>query len=183
MKLNEIFDTEIKNLHWQSHGRYLLAGIKIDKIFFTIQIERKPLLIFDNSIKVKSAEVSFFRTYEQDEDKAFSTYDDLKQSPVSIYGSIANALANQFKDFDAFYFSAERKHSSSEKQFQQKKKIYFTLADRLRRKGSNVDLFELETPSSQEYLVTKVKPSAKSNLKNELKEALSQLSIFSSILP
>lgn len=173
MKLYEIFDSKINNLQWQVHGRYLLSGVIIDDQQYTIQIEKKPLLFFDNPQAVKSAEVSFFKTNEDDSEKAFSTQNNFKKTPVSVYGVIANALVDQFYNFDAFYFSAEKRHSNTEKEFQQKKTIYFLLADRLRKKIPNVQLFELETSTAQEYLVSKIEPIGK--MKNHLKEALSNL--------
>lgn len=172
MKLNEIFDSKIENLQWQQNGRHLLSSIFIDDQQYIIQIEKKPLLFFDNALKIKSAEVSFFKADEEDSEKAFSTQNNFKKNPVSVYGVVINALIDQFNNFDAFYFSAERRHSNSEKEFQQKKMIYFMLADRLRKKISNVELYELENERAAEYLVSKIKPNYK--LKNTLKEALLQ---------
>lgn len=170
MKLNEIFDSKIDNLHWQTHGKYLLTAVMIDEHEYIIQIEKRSLLFFDNPLKVKSAEVSFFKADEKDNEKAFSTQHVFKKTPVSVYGVITNALIEQFNNFDAFYFSAEKRHSNNQKEFDQKKAIYFMLADRLKKKISGVELYELESETAAEYLVSKIEPNHK--LKSALKEAL-----------
>jgi hypothetical protein len=130
MKLTEIFDTDVA-IHWQRNGRFELGGIVFSGHEYIIQIETKPLM-FNELLGRKTAEVSFFRNTE-DSEAAHSTTGDIKQ-PFALYGSVASGLLKRFQDFDAFYFAAESRHSSSNDQFISKTNIYNFLADQLTKR-------------------------------------------------
>lgn len=152
MNISEIFDSSLLDIRWQINGRYILCSFKIKDSEYQIQIEKKPLP-YDELKGKRTAEVSFSRNDIDDIEKSHST---TKSSdfPGRIYGIVSNALTKKFEDFDAFYFIANRRHSSSTEEFELKTKIYFMLADRIAKK-IGVFFYESKDSSDNIFLVTR----------------------------
>jgi hypothetical protein len=148
----KFFDTSI-DLEWQRNGRYKLCSFKYGEFQYTIQIENKPIHITELKGK-NTAEISFFRTDLSDE-ATHSTTGDI-DLPFKIYGVVANALAEKYHEYDAFFFSAISRHSSSKKELDTKAKIYFFLADKLSKKvGGKV--YDNKDQHGLEFIVSKIK--------------------------
>jgi hypothetical protein len=172
MKLYEIFNSKV-DLMWQKQGRFDLAPISFEGLPYQIQIEKKPLYdVFVEALKIKSAEVSFYKVDVDNEDKAHSTSNDFKINPAMLYGVIANSVSEKFSEYEAFYFSAERKHSNSEKEYKQKCKIYFFLADKLKKNSNNTTYYENETNLKKEFLVCKKEITPNKHFKSPFFENL-----------
>ena len=158
MQLIEIFDTDLP-LAWNKNGNIEQAVFKCDEEIYVIQIEIKPLLDIPELKGKKTAEVSFFKHVEGEEnsDKNFST-NQTKTFSISVYSVVGRNLKRKFADFDAFYFSAEKRHSNDVKEFDRKKQIYRSLADRLRKDISyNIKIYETENNSSATFIVSDIK--------------------------
>lgn len=176
MLLDEIFN-HTEQLNWQLNGRFELAEFTVDNVKFQIQIDRKPLDAFADLKNKKTAEVSFFREDIQNHDDAHSTAGNSKKISVKVYGAVLNGLKDKFDNYDAFYFTAERKHSTNQEEFEAKNRIYFYMSDRIAKHFHTlVYFYEKETSAKTEYLVSKIKLSEQtkedSGLKNALSEAL-----------
>ncbi len=144
--------------------------MKLEEIF---QIERKPIPEIDSS---KTAEVSFFRNDISDINAAFSTTGTAK-SPLRIYGIVANLLADKFKSYDAFYFIAEKRHSSSSEELAQKVKIYSFLANRL-ASNTGARFYNDKTNYEEAFLVSKIQPTG-NKFVDEQKQALESFRLSS----
>lgn len=172
MKLNEIFDTDlhIEPKDWKQQGRFLMTGFKLNGQGYTIQIERKPIEGISNG-----AEFSFFRNEIKDNEAAFSTTN-TQIGPTLIYGIVANAVLPMINNFDAILITAERRHSSSEEEYNAKLRIYNTLVQRTQRK-SGYRLYTIPEQYQQnnqytEWLLSKIPPKENSLFKDEQKLAL-----------
>lgn len=130
MRMDEIFNTKTE-LKWQQHSKFELTNFICMDAKYVIQIEKKQLP-FDDLRNKKTAEISFFRDFE-DSEMAHSTTNDV-DFPFKVYGIVANSLITKFNEFDAFYFVANKRHSKTAEQFESKKKIYRFIADRLAKK-------------------------------------------------
>ena len=172
MLLQEIFDTDIniKPEDWQENGRFLMVSFIINQQGYTIQLERKPIEGIQNA-----AEVSFFRNDVEDSEVAFSTTNNQPRS-LLVYGIVANAIPPIADRFDALLIVAERRHSSSEKEYQTKQRIYNSLVQIITR----IPKFSLYTiPEEYErnqaytrWLVSKIPPETGSRFRDEQKIAL-----------
>lgn len=172
MLLSEIFDTHI-DLQWQRSGRYELAAFDYEGLPYTIQLEKHNFLDLRELYDKNVVEASFFRNDVDDEDQAFSTSNDSKSPPVKIYGAVKNALQDKFENFEVLYFLADRKHSSSEKEYQQKIKIYLTLAKMLKRAASfKTWYYEKEEAGKYYFVLSKFQLQHPGNFVNPLQEAL-----------
>jgi hypothetical protein len=175
MTLIEIFDSKLNNV-WQKHGKFELTKFEYFDIPYIIQIEKKNLLI-PGLEKQLCAEVSFHREGLED-DKAFSTTNEVKEIPVKVYGVVANGLQDKFTEYDVFYFSAERKHSANNKEFTSKKSIYKFIAERI-SKRANTFYYERENTYSKDFLISTMKLTSdqeeSSKFKNPLKEVLKKI--------
>lgn len=175
MKLIEIFDhTEI--LDWQRNGKFELAKLILDNAAYLLQIESKLLFPKNQVLELvgkKTAEVSF-NLLDIAGDNSFSTSNS-STKPIKVYGAVLNGLAEKFTDYDAFYFSAERRHSKTEEEFESKKEIYLLAANKAKKRTGAL-LYESEDGRGAYWLLSKIKLSAESleNIKmaNPLKEAL-----------
>jgi len=172
MRINEIFDTNIgiKPEHWQQKGRFLLVSFKINEQGYIIQIERKPIEGITNAV-----EISFFRSDVTDSEAAFSTTNDQKR-PINVYGIVLNAVLPMIKNYDAMLVTAERRHSSSDDEYETKIRIYNTLVDKMSRQ-SGVKLYTIPKEYNQnkkytQWLVSNTPPSENSPFKDEQKLAL-----------
>lgn len=172
MKLNEIFDTDlhIKPSQWQQRGRFLMVGFKINNQGYTIQFEKKPIEGISNS-----AEFSFFRNDITDSEAAFSTTNNEK-SPSKVYGIAANAALLMIDGFDAIMITAERRHSSSNEEYNSKIRIYNSLVQSIQRK-KEFKLYTIPEEYQQhkqytKWLLSKVPPKTDSPFKDEQKLAL-----------
>jgi len=172
MKLSEIFDSDV-DLQWQINGRFILTSFTANGIPYLIQIEKKPLY-FDELKDKKTAEVSFARNDIEDTEKAHST---AKSSNFSAptYGVVANALTKKFEDFDAFYFTANRRHSSSQDEFQSKANIYGILGNRIAKK-TGAFFYEGKEGADSVFLVSRIKVE-KPGLVIEAEEARKQYNL------
>jgi len=151
VKIVEILNTKI-HLVWVNHDRFELTNFSAEGIEYVIQIEKKPLP-FDELKNQKTAEISFFRT-DDDSERAYLT-SHLERHQFSVYGAVANALAEKFNDYDAFYFVANRRHSDDDEQFRIKKKIYRFAADRMAKKIGA--FLYVNSGTDEDFLVTRVK--------------------------
>lgn len=172
MRLNEIFDTDlgISPEDWNQQGRFLLTRFKINGQGYIIQLERKPIEGIKNA-----TEVSFFRSDINDSDAAFSTTNQ-QMSPATVYGIVANAVLPVADKFDAILVNAERRHSSSDKEYQAKLRIYNSLVQGLGRRAGfrNYTIPEQYQQNRQHtsWLISKVPPEQNSPFKDEQKMAL-----------
>lgn len=153
MQISEIFDTNL-NLTWQTSGRFLLSSFKFETGQYLVQIEIKPIKFLSLKGK-KTAEISFSRNDIEDGEAAHSTTSDEK-IPFKVYGAVSNALMEKFDEFDAFYFIANRRHSKDDSEFEAKKRIYFSLADRLSKK-IGAYFYEQKSGADEEFLVSKIR--------------------------
>jgi len=187
MLFSEIFNHQVE-LKWQKTGRYEMCEFTINDHTYQVQVEKKPLNFHLQELKGKiTAEVSFFRQDLAGED-AFTTTNKTKTSSPKIYCAVANGLREKFKNYDAFYFIAEKLHSKTSEEFQSKKKIYFVMADNIRRTNGTY-FYELESASKVEFLITKIKLSKETQEDTKLRnaqqvalEACGMKSIFSDSL-
>lgn len=151
MKLGEIFNSSI-NLTRQHTGRYELAGVSVNEVEYVIQVETRSLP-FDELTEKRTAEISFFRNIPNAERAHSTTHD--QPYPASVYGIVMNALKSKFQEYDAFLFTVLRRHSSSDSEFDTKRRIYSFVADRI-AKDVGAHILEQEEPDGVVYLVTKV---------------------------
>lgn len=172
MLLQEIFDTDlnIKPEDWQENGRFLMVSFIINQQGYTIQLERKPIEGIQNAV-----EISFFRNDVEDSEAAFSTTREQSRS-LLIYGIVANAIPPIVDKFDALLIVAERRHSSTEKEYQTKQRIYNSLIQIVTRlQGFRLYTIPEEYKQNQMYtrwLISKIPPEEGSRFKDEQKLAL-----------
>jgi hypothetical protein len=167
MKLSEIFDSA-PPIQWQTNGRFELGSISYHDFTYVVQVEHKPLHIVGLNGK-RTAEVSFHRDLH-DSELAHSTTGDIGQ-PFVLYGAVANGLLEKFKQYDAFYFIANHRHSESADQFESKRQIYFFLANRM-AKLIGAKFYERSTPPDYEFIVSKLDLPSASGYVIEAVEAL-----------
>jgi hypothetical protein len=172
MKLQEIFDSAI-NVEWQKNGKFELAGF-VSGEKYVIQIERRNFSQFPELAKYKTAEVSFFRYDINNPDSAFSTAPQSINVPVKVYGIVYNAIKSKFSEYDAFYFIAARKHSKSAAEFNSKKEIYASLADKLVKHLSDIFYYENDEGIDAQYLISRVKLSDETKQQTKLTHPLSE---------
>jgi hypothetical protein len=179
MEIWEIFDSSIKDLKWQKTGRFELTEFEVDSQSFIIQIEQKRLHL-PSLNAFKTAEVSFFRK-DLDGEKAFSTGNQ-STIPSSVYGIVSNSLLDKFKEYDAFFCTAEKRHSLSQSEFETKVKIYSMISNKI-SKRLGAYYFEKESVDYCAFLVSRQKLSSEdqdsSGLKNPLNEAMKALGLGS----
>jgi len=174
MLLKEIGDTK-RNLQWQKHGNFELSSFTENDEEYQIQIEKKPIFKIPELKGKKVAEVSFFLKNEDDSEKSFSTVKS-KNPAFKVYSIVANSLLEKLNEYDAFYFLAERRHSSeSEEEYETKKEIYRFFADKVKRVNGR-RYYEKEDYTGHIYLVSSIPLSHEtqdsSEFKNPLKEAM-----------
>lgn len=179
MKICEIFDTNL-DVEWQQNGRFELAMFTYGEDYI-IQIEKRKLHGFQELNKAKTAEVSFFRKNIEDGVATFSTTKQSVDVPVRIYAIVLNAISGKMDDYDAFFFSAEAKHSKTQDEYDSKKSIYSAISDKIAKKMIGITYYERETNYSGEYLITKIELSEetqnKTNFKNPRDEAIKALNL------
>lgn len=171
MLLWEIFDTEL-DIEWKKSGIFDLGPFVWDDKKYIIQIENKQL-DFPELIKKRTAEISFFRSDKEGE-VAFSTSNDTS-FPIRVYGVVANALTKKVSNYDAFYFSAEKRHSKNEKEFKIKTDVYDLISDRI-AKNVGMKLYIHLDADKNRYLISRIKIKS-DKFKNPLKEALKDIGI------
>jgi len=168
MELWEIL-TSTAVIDWEHKGNFELGEFTVDDRRFVIQIERKnPPGAFDPSSRF--AEVSFW-SHGVDGDDAFKS-DGRFTSPARVYGIVANALIDRFSDYDAFYFSAERRHSEDVKEFEARTGIYNWAAERI-SKRIGADYLENRGITANEFVVSRKRVSMP-GFSNPAKEALQE---------
>jgi hypothetical protein len=173
MKLEEIFDTS-SNLPWQTYNNYLLTSFKMDNIEYIIQIENKPLFnISKNLLNKKTAEISFFVQGLNDID-AFSTLDNNSKS-LKIYGIVFNALVPKIKDYDAIVISINNQHSSNQKEYKSKKRIYKFLMDRMKSFFGNFVYEYTDRTLGLQYIISKERLILNESLRCTPLEMISKL--------
>jgi methionine synthase II (cobalamin-independent) len=174
LKIQEIFDN-YADIVWQQNGRFELASFVCGEKY-VIQIDRKNLNQFPELKRSRVAEISFFRYDVDDSDAAHTTARQDLDVPVKVYGIVLNALLKKMEEYDAFFFSAETKHSRTLEEYKSKKSIYFWIADRVSKKLSGVTLYEYECNVSAQFLISKIKLAKETQnatgFKNALAEAL-----------
>lgn len=171
MKLNEIFDSKIENFQWQKSGNYKLGQFEIDNVPYIIQIEDRQIIEVPATKDLKTAEISYFR-HDKSGDKSFSTTSDVGSNIFALYGVIKNAVVPEFKNYDAFYFDAKRKHSNNEKEYQQKIKLNKALLRKIDVETQEETFrYESQGSNSYEFLISKVEIHD-DRLKEPLREAL-----------
>jgi len=154
MELWEVFNTTCP-LTWERNGRFELAELELGDDVYVIQLETKR-------IDVKSlwklyrytAELSFFKP-QVPGDASFSTN---KSSNFAgkVYGAVVNGVLEKFtSSYDAIYFCAEKRHSTTETEFEMKDGIYKFLADRVAKHGGFF-YYERSSTSRTEYIVSKI---------------------------
>jgi len=182
MKICEIFDAKI-DVEWQQRGRFELATFTCGEDYI-IQIERRIFHGLKELNIAKTAEVSFFRKNIKDAIATFSTTKQNIDVPVRIYAIVLNAISGKMDNYDAFFFSAESKHSKTQDEYNSKKNIYSAIADKIAKKMPGIMYYERETNYSGEYLITKIELSDetqnKTNFKNPRMEALRALNLLPS---
>jgi len=172
MKIQEIFDTSA-NLVWQQNGRFELTAFNQGENY-VIQIDRKNFNQFPELKHFKVAEISFFRYGVENSDEAHTTTTQNLDVPVKVYGIVLNALLKKMDDYDAFFFSAEAKHSRTLEEFESKKSIYFWIADRVSKRLSGITFYECEHNTSAQFLISKIKLSPETQNETGLKNALAE---------
>jgi hypothetical protein len=174
MKIQEILNTSA-DLVWQQTGRFELAAFNQGEKY-VIQIDRKKFYQFPELKQFKVAEISFFRYGVKNSDEAHATLRQNLDVPVKVYAIVLNALLKKMDDYDAFFFSAEAKHSRTLEEYESKKSIYFWIADRVSKKLPGVTLYEYETDFSAQFLISKInltpETQSETGFKNALAEAL-----------
>jgi len=164
MKITEIFDSSL-NLDWEQQGRYKLAAFSVDGIWYQIQIEEKPIVHAPELRGKKTAEVSFFKKDSSDDEKAHSTAND-QDAPSAVYGVVMNALKDQFAHYDAFYFSCEKRHSETDKQFKLKVRIYNYAASEIKHKYFKAQRYRFHDINLEKWIISKI-PFTDKNFINE----------------
>lgn len=131
-------------------------------------------------INLKPRKFLFFRK-DLDGEKSFSTTNATKSIPSKVYGIVSNGLLEKFKEYDAFYFSAERRHSTSVSEYDTKIKIYGAIANKI-SKRIGAYFYESEMSSHCQFLVSNQKLSDEdqqfSKLKNPLEEAMKECGLI-----
>jgi hypothetical protein len=142
MKLQEIDNTSL-DFPVSRHGDFLLGVFTYEGKPYVLQLHVRPLQ-FEELRGLRTAEVSFFR-HDIQGDKSYATVDDLDAAPFKVYSVITNRLVDLSADFDAFYFSAEQRHSDDVQQFQKKVRIYRYMSD-LFQKRTGWWYYEADNP-------------------------------------
>lgn len=128
VELIEAFDSKI-DLDWKpGAGGSSMAGFMIDGVRYVLQL----LPITVNYRKIYEAS---FHLADEKGDSSFKTTG-ASSSPSSVYGVVANGLIDRLRDgeYSSAFFSAERRHSSSDHQHEAKLRIYGFAAKRIARK-------------------------------------------------
>ena len=172
MKITEIFDSNL-DLQWQQNGRFELTSFTVGNMEYSIQIEAKPLPSIPELKNKRTAEVSFF-TKDTDISKAFSTQYEFGNSAIKVYGVVLNAIANKFKDYDAFYFIAKPEHSSNTEELKTKSGIYLTLANKVAT-SNNIRVYDQKTKYGNAFLVSKFPIENNDDFINETLEYLKNI--------
>lgn len=152
MKILEVFDYLDNSISWEKHGRFELATFTIKNVQYILQIEKKPGFYVDMNLKGKTVyEVSFFIHG----DNSFSTQNN-STSPTKVYGAVLHAFKMKYSldEYQNFYFSAERRHSTSDKEYEFKIELYENLVSRVRKQHGGY-LYHHRTVSGVEFLLTK----------------------------
>jgi hypothetical protein len=170
MILWEIVDSEV-DINWIDKSTYELGAFKLDEKMYVIQIRRIHVPGVEELSNKRTAEVSFFRGDIEDVERAHSTLGDVLY-PFKIYGVVFNALVKKFQEYDAFFFTAERRHSGVD--FDKKIKLYDTLAHRLSRRVSGIYYYNVTVHDAEEFLLSKVEIKNPKYV-NKLKEALNRI--------
>jgi hypothetical protein len=153
MMVSEIFDTKF-DIQWKSTGRFDLGAFRVNDRTYQVQIETK-VLQYEVLKGKKTAEISFSRHDINDSEKSYSTTGE-ESVPLAVYGIVANNLEKKFKNFDAFYFEAVRRHSKTAEEFRIKREIYSFIADKI-AKRTGAYFYENSRNSDQEFLITRIK--------------------------
>lgn len=155
MQLTEVFDTNIK-LEWTTRGRFELASFIVKDVGYVIQIERKPIRMVEELKNKKTAEVSFF-TKTGNADESHTSTNKIGNAAPKVFGIVFNAIAEKFKQYDAFYFSAQTKHSKSEEELTTKSEIYLTLANSVAKRVSvPARVYDQRSRYGHAFLVSKI---------------------------
>jgi CRISPR-associated Cas5-like protein len=170
MNIWEIFDTSIQ-LTWQQNGQYELAALNFENIPYVLQIYKTQLRQIPELLGKNTAEVSFFRSDLTDQQSFSTTYD--VPSPTMLYGVISNALADKFANYDAFYFSAEKAHSSTKDEYDAKVSIYQYAARRMLKRYGAKDYVNINNRGT-DFIISKI-AIVSDAYKNPVKEYLDQL--------
>lgn len=172
MKIQEIFDTST-NIVWQQNGRFELAAFDQGEKY-VIQIDKKKFHQFPELNNSNVAEISFFRYGVENSDEAHATIRQNSDVPVKVYGIVLNALLKKMDDYDAFFFSAEAKHSRTLEEFESKKSIYFWIADRVSKRLPSIIFYECEHDTSAQFLISRIKLSPETQNETGFKNALAE---------
>ena len=186
INLKEIFNT-VKDFHFINKGNHELGFFSVDGKDYQVQIDSTGSSI-QHEFEIpelenkKVAEISFLNAKEEDLQTAYSTQsntDNTLGSSASIYGIVANRLAEKFKnDYDAFFYTLESQHSSSSEEYDKKSRIYRMIAATIRGKVGrhSANYYELKRPNIIVYLVSKIPLSRESEhssgLINPIKESM-----------
>lgn len=154
MRLEEIFDTK-QNVEWNKTGNFEFTSFTVNNIKYIIQIENTGSK-FPELNNYKNAEITF-RLSNIKTDDAFHTANKLNKSisPLKVYGTVMNSLADKFKEYDSFYFSVLKRHSTNNNEFDSKRRIYSDLLNRLRMKYRTYK-YEHKECDGIEFLVSKI---------------------------
>lgn len=162
-ELFEAFDSRV-DIKWQGHGSGEYGVFALDDKIYQIDLSKTLV----PHLKTKNAvEVSFHRA-AMEKEKSFSSTNDIT-APTAVYGTVANALTDRFNKYDAFYFTAEERHSKNEDQYEKKARLYRILADRLSKRSGGT-LYVSKSQGRTEYLISKIEPGKDSAFHDVVKE-------------
>ena len=150
MTLLEIFDSNVdirwKELGWGARGEYTH-----DDLPFVIELRKIALPELKGQ---RVAEVTFYRA-DITSDAAFSTTNQTP-APFAVYAAPMSALSSRSADWDAFYFSAERRHGPGDTA-EKRSRIYRALAHRAARRTGMTE-YERGSSGREEFLVSITPP-------------------------
>lgn len=150
-ELQEVFDSKI-DVSWSKQAWGYIGGFSINDQPYKVELRKTTVAGLKGH---NPAEVSFYLADVTD-DSAFASTNKAHHIASTIYGVVFNALNERYDDFDAFYFSAETRHSGNE--YSKKVALYTHLATQIsRRRGAT--LYVSENASRTDFLLSKIEPT------------------------
>lgn len=140
------------DLTWEKQGVNELTGFVVNDSWIIIQVTKLPITDIPVLKNKRTAEVSF---RAENPSTGEIRYDALNiftpKESMLILSIVYNALVDKLVEYDAFYFTAEKRYTD----YKKKATLYYRLTNRL-AKSHNFVPFSKETPQAMEFIVSKI---------------------------
>lgn len=147
--IDEAFNSSI-DIDWEISSWGEIGVFAVDNVPFVIELQKISPSKAGLQHKDKVAEVTFYR-YDKDVEAGYSTTGESNSIALTIYGVVYNAIKGKVREYDGFYFTAERRHSGVE--YDKKVGIYTMLARRV-SKELGINFYINVTASATAFLLT-----------------------------